>query len=340
MEDNKFKLIRQPYAITMAKHQLNVHEFRIMTRVIEALQPNMGYGKDRIAIQRTLIGDVILHLPTSSLLVEDSQNHSVVKRALKSLEEKVIHVRGKDSNGEYETNARLVMKSKYYLNNRMIEIQLDKDLVPEMLALANNYSQYLLDVAFNSSSIYVAKLYLFFSHWKDKTKKSVMTSELREWLMLGDKYEKPKDFRKRILDPAIKELKSRADVWFDIDRPIKLGKSIVGYVFKIYTKPNTLISQQSHTQNVRNSLKLVFDMGKYHINKLEHIISKPELSRHLQEKIHDLHHYILKNDRNIKNVKSYVVKSLLNEFDSKQPKENKLQNEFHEDISCADSPFE
>jgi len=101
MEDNKLKLIRQPYAITMAKHQLNVHEFRIMTRVIEALQPNMGYGKDRAAIQRNLIGDVILRLPTSSLLVEDSQNHSVVKRALKSLEEKVIQVRGKDSNGIY-----------------------------------------------------------------------------------------------------------------------------------------------------------------------------------------------------------------------------------------------
>jgi len=206
----------------------------------------------------------------------------------------------------------------------MVALQLDNDLVPEMLALANNYSQYLLDVAFNSSSIYVAKLYLFLSHWKDKTKKSVMISELREWLVLGDKYEKSKDFRKRILDPAIKELKSRADVWFDIDRPIKLGKSIIGYVFKIYIKPNTPIDQQSYIQNVRNNLGLVFDMGKYHINKLEHIISKPELSRHLVEKIHDLRHYILTKNRNIKNVKSYVVKSLLNEFDSKQPKEKEV----------------
>jgi plasmid replication initiation protein len=318
MEDGKIKLIRQPYAITMAKHQLNVHEFRIMTRIIEALQPSMGYGKDRSAIQRTLIGDVILRIPTNSLLVEGSQNHSTVKRALRSLEEKVIHVRGKDSNGEYETHARLIMKSKYYLNSQMVEVQLDNDLVPEMLALAHNYSQYLLDVAFNSSSIYVAKLYLFVSHWRDKTKKSVMIDELREWLGLEDKYEKSKDFRKRILDPAIKELKSRADVWFEIDRPIKLGRAIVGYVLKIYTKPNTLLNQKSHTQNVRNNLVLLFELGKYHMNKLEHIVSKPELSRHIQEKMHEIFHYVKKNG-NIKNVKSYVVKSLLNEFDSKKP---------------------
>jgi plasmid replication initiation protein len=131
----------------------------------------------------------------------------------------------------------------------MVEIQLDRDLAPEMLALANSYSQYLLDVAFNSSSIYVAKLYLFVRHWRDKTKKSVMISELKEWLGLEDKYEKSKDFRKRILDPAIKELKNRADVWFEIDKPIKLGKPIVGYIFRIYTKSNTSLLSKSYVQN-------------------------------------------------------------------------------------------
>lgn len=62
------------------------------------------------------------------------------------------------------------MKSKYYLNNQMVAILLDPDLLPDMLALAKNYSQYLIEVAFNSSSPYVARLYQFITQEKTNTK--------------------------------------------------------------------------------------------------------------------------------------------------------------------------
>ncbi|MCG8453234.1 MAG: replication initiation protein, partial [Spirochaetales bacterium] len=98
------RLIKQPYAITMARHRLNVHEMRIMVRIIEAMQPNMVYAEDRSVVQQTLLGDTILHLRTKDLLPSKSENYACVKRALKSLEQKVISIRGKDSKGEYETN--------------------------------------------------------------------------------------------------------------------------------------------------------------------------------------------------------------------------------------------
>lgn len=313
--ENNTTLVKQPYAITMAKHHLNIHEFRIMTRVIQALQPNMVYGKDRSSMQHTLLGDVILQLPTKELLPEGSENHSLVKKSLKSLEQKIIHVRGKDSQGEYETHARLIMKSKYYLNNQLIEIQLDRDLLPDMLALARNYSQYLAEVAFNSSSPYVARLYIFFSHWKDKTKKTVMLDTLREWLDLENKYEKAKDFRKRILEPASEELKKRADVWFEIEAPIKVGRSITGYVFKIFKRGgNNLDLERAHSQNIRNVLRELFDLGDYHLNQLGSIINKPALHAHVYEKIQEIGEQVRKG--NVKHVKAYVVKSLKNEFES------------------------
>jgi hypothetical protein len=313
--DNNTSLIKQPYAITMAKHRLNIHEFRIMTRVIQALQPNMVYGKDRSSIQHTLLGDVILHLPTKELLPEGSDNYSAVKRSLKLLEQKTINVSGKDSRGEYETHARLIMKSKYYLNNHMVEIQLDRDLLPDMFALARNYSQYLAEVAFNSSSPYVARLYIFFSHWKDKTKKTVMLDTLRDWLDLDSKYENSKDFRKRILEPASAELKKRADIWFEIDSPIKVGRSITGYVFKIFKRGgNNPILDSAHTQNIRHILRELFDLGDYHLRQLESIINRPDLHAHIHEKIQEISQHIRKG--NVKHIKSYVVKSLKNEFDT------------------------
>ena len=308
------KLIKQPYAITMAKHRLDVHEFRIMTRVIEALQPYMLYGEDRSAIQQTLLGDTVLHLATKDLLPTESKNYGQVKMALKSLEQKLIKVRGKDSKGVYETNARLIMKSKYYLNNQMVEIQLDRDLVPDMLALAKNYSRYLAEVTFNASSSYVGRIYLFVSHWRDKTKKTVMLDTLRDWLDLTDKYEKTKDLRKRILEPAAKELKERADVWFEIDAPIKSGRAITGYVFKIYKRKDDTTLASAHTQHIKNMLKELFGLGNYHIRQLDYIISRAALHDHIYEKIHEIAAHVRKG--NVMHVKAYVVKALKNAFNS------------------------
>lgn len=57
------KLTKQPYAITMSKHRLNIHEFRIMTKVVQALQPNMAYGKDRSSIEYSLLEDITVNIP-------------------------------------------------------------------------------------------------------------------------------------------------------------------------------------------------------------------------------------------------------------------------------------
>ena len=303
--------IRQPYVVTMSRHRLNVHEMRIMFRIVEALQKDMIYGKQRLAVQETIYGDKIIQLPTK-LLLPKGKNYEYVKRALRALRIKSITINGKDESGEYEVNASLITESKYYLNSQVVEIQLSRHLLPSYLALAKNYSQYLLEVAFNSSSTYVMKLYQFFSHWRDKTKKTVMLDTLRDWLYLEAKYEKPKDLRKRVLEPASKELKKRADVWFEIEAPIKTGRSIMGYIFRIYKRKNDPLLESSYAQHIRNVLRELFDLRAYHLNRLKAIISQSTLHDHIYEKIQEIATQVRKG--HIQHVKAYVVKALQNEF--------------------------
>lgn len=324
--ESSIKLIRQPYAITMARHNLNIHEFRILTRIIEGLQPKMMYGRHRAFVQRTILGDVVLQIPTNKLLVDGSENYSMVKKAIKSLQERIITIAGRDdSNGQYEVNVGVIMRSKYYLNNTMVEIQLDRDLVPELLALAHNYSQYLLDVVFSSSSTYVARLYMFFSHWRDKTKKTVMLSELRQWLNLQDKYSNNKDFKKYVLDPASKELKSRADVWFEIDKSIKEKRTIVGYVVNIYKKYKNPEQENSTKEHVIYMLEELFELSKRQIKQLVPILEKPELLPHIYEKIQEIYRYI--SNGKVRHVQAYVIKSIQNEFEVTVNEEEKQEEE-------------
>ena len=304
-------LIKQPYAITVAKHNFNVHEMRVMTRITQALQKDMMYGKTRLEVQKTLFGDKIIRIPTQSLLPKGSRNYGAVRRALRSLEEKSMLIRGKDKHGSYEATARLIMKSKYYLNNEMVEIQIDRDILPDYLALAS-YSKYVAEVSFDSSSRYIMRMYQFISHWKDKTKKVVTLDELRDVLELGDKYSKPKDLRKHILEPCIADLKKRADVWFEIEAPTKAGRSITGYVFRIYNRTTDLRNAEVHSINIQNILKTAFGLRAYHLEQLHEILNKSEYHAHIYQKLKDVDEQI--SSGKVKNIQAYVVRTLQNEF--------------------------
>lgn len=309
--------IKQPYAITVAKHDFNVHEMRIMTRITQALQQDMLYGKTRLEVQKTLFGDKIIRIPTQSLLPKGSQNYSMVKKALKSLEQKIMTIRSKDKYGNYETNARLIMKSKYYLNNEMLEIQLDRDILPDYLALAS-YSKYIAEISMNSSSRYIMRMYQFISHWRDKTKKTVMLEELRNVLEIGEKYDRPKDLRKYVLEPCIADLKNRADIWFNIDSPIKTGRTITGYTFNIYKRNDNPHHSSVHEQNIRDSLRNLFGLNDYHLERLRTIINRDraEFFPHIYEKIRELEIQISRGK--VKNVRAYVVAALQNEFEKEK----------------------
>ena len=311
-------LVKQPYAITVAKHNFNVHEMRIMTRITQALQKDMLYSKDRSEVQKTLFGDKIIRIPTQSLLPKGSQNYAAVKRALKSLEDKSMTIRGKDKCGSYETNARLIMKSKYYLSNEMVEIQLDRDILPDYLSLAS-YSRYIAEISFDSSSRYIMRMYQFICHWRDKTKKVVTIDELRDFLEIGDKYGKPKDFRRHILEPCIADLRGRADVWFEIETTIKQGRSVTGYVFKIYTRGRSYHDVSAHATNIRNVLKSVFGLRDFHLEQLNGIIGKEEYHTHIYKKCEDIHEQ-LSNGR-VQHTQAYVVKALQREFGDVDAKE-------------------
>lgn len=311
---NTMALVKQPYAITVARHNFDVHEMRIMTRITQALQKDMIYGKSRSELKNIMVCDKAIHLKTKSLLPVGSKNYGRVRKALKTLKQKTVTVYGKDKYGDYETHVSLILRSKYYLNNEMVEIEIDKNILPDYLALAS-YSTYIAEVSMASSSQYVMRLYQFISHWKDKYDLKIMISDLRDLLELGDKYKNSKDVRKHILEPTIIDLKERADVWFDITSPIKDGRSVIGWNIRIYQRNNNLRNSDAHQINIINALKELFKLTEYHFKKLENIINNPAMHRHIYRKIDDIRYQLEK--KQVKHVQAYVVAALKDEFEKR-----------------------
>ena len=317
--NDKQIVLRQPYAVTLARHRLNVHEMRIIFRVIEALQPEVKYNQNIKEIGQTLFGNKIIRLQTKYLLPEGQKNYGRVKSALESLTQRRLKVQGEDKkDGKYELYTGLILKAKYFHNNEFVELELDKDLLPSFLALAKNYSKYLLEVAFNASSPNVMKFYQFTSHHYHNKKLYVEMDieDLRDWLQLENKYSKPKDLRKGVIEPSMKELKEKADVYFTLKEPIKVGRRITGWKIKIFkkaTSPSEIESSRKLEAEIRKYLSTCCKLNMKDMVALEQYITSPEWQPHIWEAMHRVDKHFL--DGTVKNKRAYTLKTLINEIE-------------------------
>lgn len=233
------KLIKQPYHLTVSKNNYNIHEQRILLRVLEELQSEMAHGYSPISIFENLETGKLLRFKTRSLMIKNSKNYTAVRNALKSLLNKEIYMRGIDKkNGLYEIRSKLITEYRYFLNNEAVELAISRSVLAYLISVTS-YTRYSFSVAFNSSSPYTSRIYQYLSHWRDKPSNyeiPLKASVLRETLLLEGKYHRANSIKQVILEPAAKELKAKADVWFEIKEPIKESRKVVGWKIAIHKK--------------------------------------------------------------------------------------------------------
>ncbi|MEM7174286.1 MAG: replication initiation protein [Bacteroidota bacterium] len=233
----KKELINQPYKFTVSHYVSDTHIERIMTRIIEVLQPSMVYKE--VSQSNNIFDNRVITLKNKLLLPEGSRNHHCVKRALDKMMSCKIKIQGNDKKGEYELFTGLISKYKYYKNSEYVSIEMSNELLRYILDNKKGYTRYVANVAFNSSSAYTMRLYKYVCHWRDKADGfllDIYISFIRKMLTLGDKYSTSGGILQRILIPSMKELEEKADIWFSIKEPIKEGRKVVGWKIQIHKK--------------------------------------------------------------------------------------------------------
>ena len=235
-DDDMKVLLKQPYFVTMAKHDFNVHESRVFLKVIKSLQPKMVYDKSPFEIKKDELGHLEIKVQAKDLV--KSGNYDDVRRALKHLTKKEIVVEERNEKGEVtsELFTNLLMAGELEYRSSICNLLVHKKIVPHLIGLNKNYTQYLYQPAFNSSSPNTMKLYMMCAHFREKKQINVNLDTLKDLLRIDNKYNRVYDIKKWILSPAMRELKAKADVWFDIAERIKDGRRMIGWKFNIYTK--------------------------------------------------------------------------------------------------------
>lgn len=153
-------------------------------------------------------------------------NYNAIKKAIKEIADKSVWVTLEDGK---ETLLRWIEKPYIDRQSGVIRIRFDKDMKPFLLQLQDNFTQYELGWTVQFKSKYSIRLYEYLKsiHYnKLEAYEKIMTvEELRKAMGAEDVHKEWKNFRARVLEPAIEEINLCSNQTIEYS-PMLKGKAV------------------------------------------------------------------------------------------------------------------
>lgn len=126
-------------------------------------------------------------------------------------------------------------------NNGKITIKISDELKPFLVELRGNFTRYQLSEIISFKSTYAIRIYEILNSYMNENNLpyadvaieiSISVDELRKNTDTVNKFERPYDFKKKVVDTAIREINDKSKYHITAT-PYKSGKAIVGFDFLI-----------------------------------------------------------------------------------------------------------
>lgn len=214
--------VTQSNRLVEASHTLTLNEKRLVLCAASLIDPRKPLPKDGyFTIRADSFADVFgLDIKSAYASLEDAANR-LFDRDIRRY-----------SKGKVVERMRWVFHVKYREGQGCVELGFSPTVLPHLTMLNKEFTSYQLKQIGNLSSFYAVRMYELMSQFLKLSQRECTLDQLRQMLDLGDKYQDVKDMRKRVLDPAIKELNAGTDLAVTVE-PRRQGRKIVGFSFTI-----------------------------------------------------------------------------------------------------------
>ena len=233
-------IIAQANALTQARYDFSLIEKRAVYFIINEVRKQFI---ERIDGQRTLFDNLVIHIGTSFLSREDELRE--IYDALRRLRKKSVWVT--DANQVLEVG--FINYFEHEFHKSYIELEVSHKILPYLVELASHFTAYSLTVAISLKAKYSQRFYEYCSQYEHNDTNPfnahsgyfyVTLNDLRRKLMLEDAYPRYALLKKRVIEPARKELKALYDegqcnLYFEYTED-KYGRSIDKLHFYVYSK--------------------------------------------------------------------------------------------------------
>lgn len=182
--------------------------------------------------------DIMYSISATEFATLCGSNHKVAYRDLKSaalkLNERRVRIT-KYPNGKGNRKRVLatgwVQSVEYAEGDGLVSLRFNRDILPYLSELKQCFTSYKLKNVVRMSSSYGARLYELLMQWKEVGEREISIDWIRNNFLLEKKYPQMSDFKRRVLDPATKDINEHSDLWVKWQQK-KTGAKVTHLKFK------------------------------------------------------------------------------------------------------------
>ena len=160
-----------------------------------------------------------------------------------------------ESTAKYDRKVTFLTEQVYFKQEGRFKIVIHQDLMPFVSEISGKFTEYNLEHIAKFNSFHSIRIYEIVTQYRKSKEKerTVLLSDLKEWLQVSEKYDRWDNFKNRVLTPAIKEINEKSDLFVEFEQ-IKRGRSIHALKFLISPKKQAVENTENLTKSGRPKL--------------------------------------------------------------------------------------
>lgn len=169
--------------------------------------------------------------------------YAEIEELADKLQRKIITLHPDQSLNGRRVKVGLITKQEYKDSEGRVWIKFDEDLVPHLLGLREQFTQYRLKDVYQFGRASTWRVYEILKQYKEAGKREIEIEDFKRMTATTGKYPRPTDLKARVIDPAVEEINAVSDLRVQYEQK-KRGRRIIGFTFIIRDNPNTKTPQE------------------------------------------------------------------------------------------------
>jgi hypothetical protein len=228
---NKNDLVVKSNRLVEASYRLTLAEQRIILfAIVEARRTQNGLSADNFV-------DILAADYAAMFDVPLKQAYEQIKEAALTLFNRYVILHGiSPKTGKPEVmKVRWLSAASYIDGEGTIRLRFAPDMVPYITHLEAQFTRYKLEKVANMSSPYAIRLYELLMQWGSVGKREIELKWLKKTLMVEENYERLGNFKKRVIDVAVKQINEHSDLTTSYAQR-KTGRNVTHLTFTFAPK--------------------------------------------------------------------------------------------------------
>jgi len=226
-------LIESPYSQEFSVHEIKIFEFAISKIKLD----DMNLFKLRNNKEFHYSNSELAKILNTKANVVSMEIEKTAARIMK----KTIHLRKVMEDGSIEFEMINIMPFARYKNG-IFTFEINYKMIPYLIELNGNFTEFNLDNLLIMDSAYSIKLYKLLFQYKNIKYRLFTVNELKNQFGISNKYPQFADFKRRVLDPSVLQINTNSNIKVEYTE-IKLGRKVDKLEFIISLKQQKQITE-------------------------------------------------------------------------------------------------